>query len=109
MNARLQYNFYDLSKLPLPGSTLATVMSWASYSASQEGGSEIDCPWGTSRDSFIRACRIAWRTTFRTVRDHARKKNLRSESDGKRDRAPALGRTSRDGCPGAQQKTEQAA
>lgn len=111
MTGRLQYNFYDLSKLPLPGSTLAIMIADAICDACIPHHTERDCCFGPSRDPDIRACRIAWRTTFRTIRnrDLAREKTLRSESDGKRDRAPAIGRTRRDGYPAAQQKEEHAA
>lgn len=72
MTRRLQYNFYDLSKLDLPGSTLAQMMAEAYREARLPSRSERDCPFGHSRDAVIRACRVAWRTTFRRMRERDR-------------------------------------
>lgn len=72
MTRRLQYNFFDLSKLPLPGSTLAQMMAEAAFEARLPSRTEQDCPFGHSRDPVIRACRLTWRATFRRMRQRCR-------------------------------------
>jgi hypothetical protein len=64
MSGRLQYNFYDLSTLATPGSTIAWVIADAVRAAKYQ--EPIDwCPYGTSRSQLIRSCRVAWRTAYR--------------------------------------------
>lgn len=80
MNRHLQYNFYDLSKLDISHPTLAQIIADAARSG-RFGETADYCPYGTSRDPFIRACRIAWRTAFRNIRN---KKPLERAARGPR-------------------------
>jgi hypothetical protein len=71
MSGRLQYNFYDLSTLATPGSTIAWVIADAVRAAKYQ--EPIDwCPYGTSRSQLIRSCRVAWRTSFRRMQERIR-------------------------------------
>lgn len=86
----MRYNFYDLSKLPIPGSILAWIMVEAAQQAKAPHLTVHDCPYGASRDPGSRCHRIIWRTVFRRIRQQADKRlNVMPASTARMELSPA--------------------
>jgi hypothetical protein len=56
-------------RLPLPGSALTAQIVDAARAARDPGKTLLDCPWNHDTDTFSKACRVAWRVSFRIQRE----------------------------------------
>jgi hypothetical protein len=57
-------------RLPLPHAVLREVIVAAMRAARDPHASLLDCPWNHGTDRYSRACRVAWRVAFRSMREH---------------------------------------
>jgi hypothetical protein len=58
-------------RLPLPHADLVEEITAAMRAARAPHASLLDCPWNHGTDRYSRACRVAWRVAFRSMREHA--------------------------------------
>ena len=57
-------------RLPLSHADLVDEIVAAMRAARDPHASLLDCPWNRSTDRHSRACRVAWRVAFRSMREH---------------------------------------
>ena len=57
-------------RLPLPHAHLVDEIVAAMSAARAPHASLLDCPWNHGTDRYSRACRVAWRVAFLSMREH---------------------------------------
>lgn len=76
----MQYNLYDLSRIPLSGHELSIIAEDAWTAAISPDANLKHCPWDKARARASKYKRVVWRTVFRKTFEH--KRQLAAELNG---------------------------